>query len=243
MEPSLDADQLCVLVIDDDPEVCQLIANILLPEGHQVVTATSAEQGLEQLPWFSFQVAFLDHHLPKMEGLVFGEYLRRNNPHMQIALVTGEPTDRVVRTAEEQGITVIRKPFVIGEILDVVERYCEGSRRRYEAARHRRSPDYAPAFGAHHDDLAAFYDLPRLPSRVEEGLVQKLKMAFNHIGSIHRYSERERVAVLSGLLAADVLGLSLPRLPNGESMHEAYDRLMAEYGHRPEFGQVPADEE
>lgn len=241
MERSLDAGQLCVLVIDDDAEVCQLIANILLPEGHQVVTANSAEQGLEQLPYFSFQVAFLDHHLPKMEGLVFGEYLRRNNPHMQIALVTGEPTERIVRSAQEQGIVVITKPFDIGELLDVVERYCEGSRQRHDEARHRRSPHHAPPIAAYHADLAGFFDLPHVPARVEEALVQKLKLAFNHIGSIHRYSERERVAVLGGLMAASVLGIVLPRLSNGETMFEAYDRLMVEHGHRPEFGTSSGD--
>ena len=242
MVDPLKADQLHILVIDDDVEVCALIAQILLPDGHQVVTVNSAEQGLEQLPWFSFQIAFIDQNLPGIDGLVFGGYLRKNNPNMQIALVTGEPTPKVVRDAEEQGIIVIAKPFDISQILDVVSAYRRDAEARLEAAQSTDGADWDPDLASYLGGLPAYFDVPHVPTRVSDVLVTRLKIAFNHIGSIHRYNERERVAVLSGLLAAQVLGLQLPRLASGRTMFEEYDLIMTTHGRRPEFAQRGAEE-
>ena len=67
---------LHALVIDDDPDMRALMVDTLHPEGVQVIPAESAEAGLEQLPFFRFDAAFIDHMLPGMEGLVFGENLQ-----------------------------------------------------------------------------------------------------------------------------------------------------------------------
>ena len=115
-------DALHALVIDDDPGISELIARILLKEDIQVVVAASAEEGLEQLPHFVFDLACLDHTLPGMEGLVLGEYLRRNNPDMQVALVTGEDPAALEELTRSQGIVLIPKPFEVSEILDLVSR-------------------------------------------------------------------------------------------------------------------------
>ena len=82
---------LHILVIDDDPSMCEILSALFLSEGYLVITADSAEKGLEQLPFYTFDVAFIDQYLPGMEGLVFGEYLGKNNPEMEIVLITGSP--------------------------------------------------------------------------------------------------------------------------------------------------------
>ena len=51
-----------------------------------------------------------------------------------------------------------------------------------------------------------------------------------------RYTERDRVLALSGLLAARVLGVDLPRLPSGRTPYEEYDEIMRQHGRRTEFG-------
>jgi len=68
------SEELTVLVVDDQPPNLRLMEAMLTPRGHQVVTANSAEEGLALLPYYTFQVAFLDHQLPGMEGALLGEY-------------------------------------------------------------------------------------------------------------------------------------------------------------------------
>ena len=110
------AEQLNILVIDDDESLRGLLVDIIARGGHQAVPVTSAEEGLELLPFWTFQVAFIDQRLPGMEGLVLGQYLRRNNPDMTIALVTGENDLRLERQTRALSIAFIPKPFNVQDI-------------------------------------------------------------------------------------------------------------------------------
>ena len=118
--------QLHILVIDDDEDMRQLLTEVLLPDQHQVYAAGSAEEGLQLLPYTTFDVAFLDQNLPGMEGLVLGEFLRKNNSQMTVALVTGNDDPRLPKLGDQAGIRVIAKPFEVREILDVIvaQDYC-----------------------------------------------------------------------------------------------------------------------
>ena len=96
---------LNILVIDDEPELRNLFARILNGEQHQVVLAESAEEGLQLLPHWTFHIAFVDHNLPGMEGLVLGEYLRRNNPDMSIVMMTGSEDPRIERRSRDLSLS------------------------------------------------------------------------------------------------------------------------------------------
>src|SRR5262245_55407191 len=111
MGESENRDLLHILVIDDEEEMRNLMLEVLVPRGHQAFAVASAEEGLELLPYHTFDLAFLDQNLPGMEGLVMGEYLRKNNPRMRIALVTGSEDPRLEKLGAEHRIDVIRKPF------------------------------------------------------------------------------------------------------------------------------------
>ena len=58
----------------------------------------------------------------------------------------------------------------------------------------------------------------------------------NNLESASRYTERDRVLALSGLLTARVLGLAVPKTKSGLTLFEEYDRVMLERGRRTEFG-------
>ena len=106
-----DAEQLNVLVIDDDDDVRRVLVGVVTSRGHQALPAASAEEGMALLPLWTFQVAFLDQRLPDMDGLVLGEFLRKNNPDMTIALAPGEDEPRPERLARHLAHTFTAKPF------------------------------------------------------------------------------------------------------------------------------------
>lgn len=230
---------LDILLIDDDPQIRDLVSAALRSEGHQVIAAASAEAGLEQLPYFTFEVAFLDHHLPGMEGLVLGEYLRQNNPLMQIALVTGAADDHLHRLAASHGIHLIEKPFDVEQLLDVVALYERLAAERAAAATTASSPGYALDVAPHVDALAAYFDAPGVPQRIEDLVARKVRFALDNLRFGRTYHELDRVAAYAGLLAAAALGLSLPRQKDGRTLYEHYDALMAELGKAPAFSAAP----
>lgn len=228
-------EQLNVLVIDDDPDMRQLLVDIVTRREHQAVPAGSAEEGLSLLPHWSFQLAFLDHNLPGMEGLLLGEYLRRHNPDMTIALVTGEDSSKLERKTRDLHIQFIPKPFDVDRIARVIDECNAALRERDEQRRHRDDPDFAPPIARYADDLTAVYGIPNVPNRVSGRIVEAVKRSLSNLRTTARYSERERVIALSGLLAARVLGVDLPKSAQGVSLYDEYDRCMKDHGRRTEF--------
>jgi DNA-binding NtrC family response regulator len=236
-------EQLNILVVDDEPAALRVLAEIVRRQGHQTVEASSAEEILALLPYWTFQVAFLDHNLPGMEGLVLGEYLRRSNPDMTIALVTGDYSPALERRTREVGLEFIQKPYRMAAILDVIEGYVTKAGAREHERRQQSDEYHAPPIAEFIADLAAYYRMPNVPSRIEQRLVKVVKEALNNLRSSQRYNERERVVALAGLLAAQVLGVSLPRAsPGNRSLLAEYDAVMREQGRRCEFTrQTPPD--
>ncbi len=231
-------EQLNVLVVDDDPDMRRLLVEIITRREHQVVPAGSAEEGLSLLPHWTFQLAFLDHNLPGMEGLLLGEYLRRNNPDMTIALVTGDVDDRLARRTRDLHIQFIPKPFDLDRIASLIDECTARLRERDDKRRRREDDDFEPPIARFAGELPDVFGIPSVPSRIEGRLVEALKRSLNNLRTTSRYSERDRVIALSGLLAARVLGVDLPKAPSGCTLYEEYDRCMREHGRRTEFERV-----
>ncbi len=231
-----DSEQLNVLVIDDDEQTRDLLVDVVTRHGHQAVPVGSAEEGLGMLPFWTFQVAFLDQHLPGMEGMVLGEYLRRNNPDMKIALVTGADDPKLERATRDLDITFIAKPFDVHSIFEVMDSYMAGAKSRAELRLAQADPDFAPPIAGYAPEIATSYAMPAVSQRIEERLVATIKRCLNDLRTVSRYTERDRVLALAGLLTARVLGIHLPKLPSGRTPFEEYDAIMQQHGRRTEFG-------
>lgn len=226
-------DGLYALVVDDDVDMRRLMSSILLEHGHFAVAASSAEEALAALPLYTFHLAYLDHNLPGMEGLVLGEFLRKNNPHMEAALVTASDDPELEQQAVAVELRFIKKPFDVSELLELPARYIERAhqRRIEEPAT---GEFFVPEFCEFADELSAHFDLPSVPDRISRRLCQKIADAMSNLRSRNRYTERDRVAALSGLITARVLGVRLPK-SGGVSLYDEFDDIMESRGRRTEF--------
>lgn len=223
-----------VLVIDDHEDLRALITRLLHDEGCQVVPVATAEAGLEQLPYGRFDVAFVDQNLPGMEGLVFGEYLRGNNPDMQIVLVTGASEPQIERAARDMNLGFIAKPFDPEQLFAFVDRAKAASRVRSTVTKQRASPNWAAGFAAHMQGYEAWYRLPQAPQRLRERLNSRVRDAVSELRN-GDFSEVHRSTALAGLLTARVLGIRLAPWSDDLTLEEAFDEVMLEQGLRPEF--------
>jgi len=237
----MSAGQLNVLVVDDDEAMRRLLVDIISRDEHQVVAVESAEEALESLPFWTFQVAFLDHNLPGMEGLVLGQYLRRNNPHMTIALVTGDDDERLPGQTRDAGIAFVAKPFEPEVVRRLLREYAEEAEERRVRRHEQQASDYGPPIADYATALTESFGIPKVPGRVQNRIVETLKRSLNNLRSPSRYTERDRVVALSGLVAAKVLGIELPRTKSERTLFEEYDALMRENGRRPEFSEDAAE--
>ncbi len=228
--------QLNVLVVDDDPEARELLVHLVTEAGHQAVQAESAEEILQLLPFWEFEVAFIDNRLTGMNGIVLGEYLRRTDPEITLALVTGDPDPSTAEKCQELGIRLIPKPFSVVDIRAVMSEAAESSGKR--SSRPTEPPDYgeyALPIADHIEGVIADFDIPGVPDRIATRLTVTIKTALNHLRSPSRFNESDRVTALLGLLTAKTLGLRLPKSSSGHTLYEEYDQLMRGHRRRPEF--------
>ena len=76
-----------ILVVDDTPVNLKLIRIVLANEGYQVLTAASAEEGLEILKQYRPSLILADIQLPGMDGLAFTRQVKENQATRDIAVV------------------------------------------------------------------------------------------------------------------------------------------------------------
>ncbi|OGR82892.1 MAG: hypothetical protein A2901_08770 [Elusimicrobia bacterium RIFCSPLOWO2_01_FULL_54_10] len=114
-----------ILIVDDDEEICELLATMLKRLGHRVQTCPDGEQAIElaKKSKDSLDLIFLDLMLPGKSGLEVVRAIRSNNPHTQIAIVTAYPNSALLfETMKFTPLTIIAKPFNPEHIQDTLAR-------------------------------------------------------------------------------------------------------------------------
>jgi CheY-like chemotaxis protein len=77
-----------ILCIDDNQEVLECERAFLETFGYAVLSAPSADKGLELASIYSIDVVVLDYFMPKMNGQEVATELRRLRPQAPIILLT-----------------------------------------------------------------------------------------------------------------------------------------------------------
>jgi two-component system response regulator MprA len=108
---------LDILVVDDQPEVVQVIRRGLEAEGHRVDYALTGEAGLEKIAVGSYDVVILDVMLPGMSGFDVARRMRDQGITTPILMLTQRDTERDVIQGLELGADAyLPKPFRLGEL-------------------------------------------------------------------------------------------------------------------------------
>lgn len=109
-----------VLVIDDSPDINDLLVKILSTMGHEVVSRDSGREGLKLIKAEPFDAVFLDIAMPDFSGLDVIDELERNGDvrKYNIVLFTASSiTDAEVDELVKRGVhSCLRKPVTIDNL-------------------------------------------------------------------------------------------------------------------------------
>jgi DNA-binding response OmpR family regulator len=94
-----------ILVIDDDVELCELVAEYLEPEGYKVEAIHEGHEGVQRALSGEHALAVLDYMLPGLNGF---EVLRqiRAASRLPVVMLTarGDDVNRIIRGAQSRAI-------------------------------------------------------------------------------------------------------------------------------------------
>ena len=112
-----------LLIIDDDADLCQLLARYLLKNGYEVETAYSGNKGVAKYKAAPFDAVIADYRLGDMDGVRLVQELKQVNKKAAILVITGYSDIRqAIEVTRLGAFDYIPKPLVPEEVLDLLKK-------------------------------------------------------------------------------------------------------------------------
>jgi CheY-like chemotaxis protein len=127
-----------ILVVDDNPVICELIQEVLISAEMDAFTLTDSSQAAMHLAREKFQAVFLDVRMPSPDGIELTRQLRAAglNRTTPVVIITGEEDRGVLKRAFEAGASfLLFKPIdrhSILRLIRVTEASIQNEARRYQ---------------------------------------------------------------------------------------------------------------
>ena len=121
-----------ILLIDDEPEIAELAAEMLAEEGYKVIVAKDGFEALKIFQRVHRQIGLviLDYFLPVMDGDAVFEELKALNPSVNVVLSSGFAEQNKIGVMLAQGLRgFIPKPYTRAKLLEQVRSTLDASRR------------------------------------------------------------------------------------------------------------------
>lgn len=113
------------LIVDDEPDICFLLSNILKQRNifaDCVGSITQAEKLLQKRIGQPFLLVFLDNHLPDGHGVMLISKIRTRFPDTRITMITAHDNSTDRELANQGGVDYfISKPFSKDQIFQILD--------------------------------------------------------------------------------------------------------------------------
>jgi len=130
--PESSANSRKILIVDDEAEIRETLAEILAGAHHRVMTASSGREALARMAAEHYDVVLTDVRMPDLDGRALYEEIERRWPRQasRVAFVTGDTLSSTLRDYDtDSGRPVIEKPFLPSDVRRVVAELGAGIER------------------------------------------------------------------------------------------------------------------
>ena len=112
-----------ILVVDDEPYVCDAVRMMLAFDGHQVETAASGKEALALFNKVKFDLVITDYAMPGMKGDELAASIKVISPAQPVVLITAYA--EMLKSAETPltGVDfIVSKPFLLENLREAIEK-------------------------------------------------------------------------------------------------------------------------
>ncbi len=123
--------QPVALVVDDEPDICELLALTLGRMDIRTVAATDVGSAKEELGSQRFDICLTDMRLPDGDGLELVDWIQDNVPGVPVAVITAHGNvETAVQALKLGAFDFISKPLDLNNLRDIVENALKVDRER-----------------------------------------------------------------------------------------------------------------
>ena len=127
-----------ILIVDDEADICELVAGLLQDEGYATRTARDSDAALNEIKSRRPNLLFLDIWLQgsRLDGLQLLDSVKEQHPEMPVVMISGHGNIETAVAAIKRGAyDFIEKPFKADRLVLVADRALETSRLKREVKR------------------------------------------------------------------------------------------------------------
>lgn len=119
-QPKEPTDVWKVLIVDDEVEIREVVAEYLDTLGHQVVAVGSGREAMDVLASRDtrYDIALVDWQMPGISGRDVILELGRRNASAAVLIITGHQSESLGRATPHVRTDIIHKPFSLSELRD-----------------------------------------------------------------------------------------------------------------------------
>ena len=115
--------RLKILVVDDDPQVREMIQSFLSFRGFHVKTAEDGNSGLAELAKNPYDMLITDIYMPRLSGLELLDRIYQRDSALMILAITGMPSKEVIDKVIQKGAQdCLIKPFSLSLLISTIEK-------------------------------------------------------------------------------------------------------------------------
>jgi CheY-like chemotaxis protein len=129
-----------ILVVDDEPGVCESLKMLLDFDGHTIETAANGQQALALYQKDKFDVVITDYEMPMMKGTELAEQIKKINPKQPVVMITAYAEMLSASGKPLTGVDhLVSKPFLLENLRDAIRKVAAQSKPRKNAAAKKKS--------------------------------------------------------------------------------------------------------